>query len=177
MPRTCRRRYDYATLLENVMDVSHVPFTHHLTVGNRKNAAPVDLELGEAGVQANGFTGLWQEARTEQLAQPLAVAAAPMATRRPLAVTGGTHSLSFSGFRVPQGPRRGALGSQFTTFTAPTLMVHRLTSKAFGAHAACSIPTSWPRLLEHLRQCCVPWFRWAMHIVIVVRFMRCAAQV
>lgn len=54
--------YDYATLLENVMDVSHVPFTHHLTVGNRKNAAPVDLELGENGVQLNGFTGLWQEA-------------------------------------------------------------------------------------------------------------------
>lgn len=31
-----------------------------------------------------------------------------------------------------QGPRRGALGSQFTTFTAPALMVHRLTSKQFG---------------------------------------------
>lgn len=83
--------YDYATLLENVMDVSHVPFTHHLTVGNRKNAAPVDLELGEAGVEPHGFTGVWEE-----------------------------------------GPRKGALGSQYTTFTAPTLMVHRLTSKAFG---------------------------------------------
>lgn len=53
--------YDYSTLLENVMDVSHVPFTHHLTVGNRKNAAPVDLELGDGGVHAGGFSGLWQE--------------------------------------------------------------------------------------------------------------------
>lgn len=36
--------YDYATLLENVLDVSHVPFTHHGSVGNRKNASDVDLK-------------------------------------------------------------------------------------------------------------------------------------
>ena len=36
---------DYATLLENVMDVSHVPFTHHNSVGKRENATPVVLEM------------------------------------------------------------------------------------------------------------------------------------
>jgi phenylpropionate dioxygenase-like ring-hydroxylating dioxygenase large terminal subunit len=29
--------YDAFTLLENVLDASHVPFTHHNTVGNREN--------------------------------------------------------------------------------------------------------------------------------------------
>ncbi len=51
--------YDALTLLENVLDASHVPYTHHRTVGNRANAAPVDLELVESGKQ--GFTGLWEE--------------------------------------------------------------------------------------------------------------------
>ncbi len=51
--------YDALTLLENVLDASHVPFTHHRTVGNRVNAAPVDLEIVEAG--KHGFTGLWEE--------------------------------------------------------------------------------------------------------------------
>jgi phenylpropionate dioxygenase-like ring-hydroxylating dioxygenase large terminal subunit len=51
--------YDALTLLENVLDASHVPYTHHRTVGNRANAAPVDLEILEADKQ--GFTGKWQE--------------------------------------------------------------------------------------------------------------------
>jgi phenylpropionate dioxygenase-like ring-hydroxylating dioxygenase large terminal subunit len=51
--------YDALTLLENVLDASHVPFTHHRSVGNRANAAPVDLEVLEANKQ--GFTGLWAE--------------------------------------------------------------------------------------------------------------------
>jgi phenylpropionate dioxygenase-like ring-hydroxylating dioxygenase large terminal subunit len=51
--------YDALTLLENVLDVSHVPFTHHATVGKRETAGPVDLEL--TGSDAEGFSGLWQE--------------------------------------------------------------------------------------------------------------------
>jgi phenylpropionate dioxygenase-like ring-hydroxylating dioxygenase large terminal subunit len=53
--------YDYATLFENVLDVAHVPSVHHLTVSNRANAAPVDLEVLAPGVTAAGFDGLWQE--------------------------------------------------------------------------------------------------------------------
>lgn len=81
--------YDALTLLENVLDSSHLPFTHHRSVGNRANAAPVDLEIVESGRQ--GFQGKWEE-----------------------------------------GPRRGTLGSQQTTFIAPGLMWHDLTSKQFG---------------------------------------------
>jgi phenylpropionate dioxygenase-like ring-hydroxylating dioxygenase large terminal subunit len=81
--------YDALTLLENVLDASHVPFTHHKSVGNRSNAAPVELELLDSSKQ--GFTGFWQE-----------------------------------------GPRKGTLGSQHTTFIAPALMWHDLTSKQFG---------------------------------------------
>ncbi len=51
--------YDALTLLENVLDSSHVSFTHHRSVGNRANAAPVELDLLESGKQ--GFTGFWQE--------------------------------------------------------------------------------------------------------------------
>ena len=80
---------DALTLLENVLDASHVPFTHHATVGRRENAAPVELELRSFGPE--GFTGLWQE-----------------------------------------GPRRGKLGSQHTTYVAPGLMWHDLSAKGFA---------------------------------------------
>lgn len=51
--------YDALTLLENVLDASHVSFTHHRSVGNRANAAPVELEVVESGKQ--GFKGVWEE--------------------------------------------------------------------------------------------------------------------
>lgn len=51
--------YDSQTLLENVLDVSHVPFTHHATVGKRSNAGPVELEVLTEGPE--GFTGIWNE--------------------------------------------------------------------------------------------------------------------
>ncbi len=50
---------DALTLLENVLDVSHVNFTHHGTVGRRRNAGPVRLELRSSGPE--GFTGFWAE--------------------------------------------------------------------------------------------------------------------
>ncbi len=81
--------YDALTLLENVIDSSHIPFTHHATVGNRSSVSPVELEVVESG--KNGFTGIWQ-----------------------------------------QGPRKGTLGKQDTTFIAPGLVCHDLTSKKFG---------------------------------------------
>jgi phenylpropionate dioxygenase-like ring-hydroxylating dioxygenase large terminal subunit len=81
--------YDANTLLENVLDPSHLPYTHHSTVGNRVNAAPMELQIVESNKY--GFTGKW-----------------------------------------PEGPRRGKLGPQETTFIAPNLMWHDLTSKQFG---------------------------------------------
>jgi phenylpropionate dioxygenase-like ring-hydroxylating dioxygenase large terminal subunit len=80
---------DALTLLENVLDVSHVPFTHHRTVGKRENAAPVAATITSSGPE--GFTALWEE-----------------------------------------GPRRGKLGSQHTTYAAPGLMWHDLTAPGFA---------------------------------------------
>ena len=80
---------DAVTLLENVLDVSHVPFTHHKTVGKRENAAPVEATITEE--DASGFKAFWEE-----------------------------------------GPRRGRLGAQSTTFLAPQLMWHDLTARGFG---------------------------------------------
>ncbi len=81
--------YDALTLMENVLDSSHIPYTHHGTVGKRENVSPVELEVVESGKW--GFKGVWQE-----------------------------------------GPRKGTLGKQDTTFIAPGLMWHDLTSKQFG---------------------------------------------
>jgi phenylpropionate dioxygenase-like ring-hydroxylating dioxygenase large terminal subunit len=81
--------YDAVTLLENVLDPSHLPYTHHGTVGKRENAAPMELEIVASDRQ--GFRGHWAE-----------------------------------------GPRRGKLGPQDTTFIAPCLMWHDLISKQYG---------------------------------------------
>ncbi len=81
--------YDALTLLENVLDPSHLPYTHHGSVGKRSNASPVELEVTTAG--KSGFTGTWAD-----------------------------------------GPRKGTLGRQNTTFIAPCLMWHELTSKQLG---------------------------------------------
>ncbi|MEB3273271.1 MAG: Rieske 2Fe-2S domain-containing protein [Prochlorothrix sp.] len=51
--------YDALTLLENVLDSSHVPFTHHKSVGNRSSASPVELEVLASDRQ--GFQGFWAD--------------------------------------------------------------------------------------------------------------------
>ena len=51
--------YDATTLLENVIDSSHLCFTHHNSVGKRSNAAPMNLSIAESDRQ--GFRGLWPE--------------------------------------------------------------------------------------------------------------------
>jgi len=81
--------YDALTLLENVLDPSHLPFTHHNSVGKRSNASPVELEVTSSN--KSGFTGTWAD-----------------------------------------GPRKGTLGRQNTTFIAPCLMWHELASKQLG---------------------------------------------
>lgn len=37
--------YDWQTLIENVADPSHVPFTHHGVQGNRKQGRPIPMEI------------------------------------------------------------------------------------------------------------------------------------
>lgn len=47
--------YDYATLLENLLDVGHVPFTHHASVSKRSSADVIKLDMKTQGPK--GFTG------------------------------------------------------------------------------------------------------------------------
>eukprot|EP00929_Paragymnodinium_shiwhaense_P089882 TRINITY_DN50091_c0_g1_i1.p1 TRINITY_DN50091_c0_g1~~TRINITY_DN50091_c0_g1_i1.p1 ORF type:complete len:624 (+),score=136.66 TRINITY_DN50091_c0_g1_i1:67-1938(+) len=49
--------YSADMLLENVLDSSHVPFTHHQTISKRENAVPLALRLQGDGVRASGFEG------------------------------------------------------------------------------------------------------------------------
>ncbi|KAG2449650.1 hypothetical protein HYH02_005182 [Chlamydomonas schloesseri] len=51
--------YDWSTLMENVLDSSHVPFTHHASMSNRNVIGPYDIKLTTAISEA-GFSGLWK---------------------------------------------------------------------------------------------------------------------
>lgn len=53
--------YDYTLLLENVMDISHVPYTHHGTQGKREFARPINYTVTEALTQ----TGFKLESRMQ----------------------------------------------------------------------------------------------------------------
>lgn len=44
------------TVLENILDPSHVPYTHHRTIGRREYATPIPLRLTSDLTEA-GFTG------------------------------------------------------------------------------------------------------------------------
>lgn len=43
--------YDWQTLVENVADPSHVPFTHHGVQGKRENAVPISMEVVQSTSQ------------------------------------------------------------------------------------------------------------------------------
>ena len=51
--------YSADILLENLLDSSHVPFTHHKTVSKRENAQPLPLQITER-ISAAGFRGAFK---------------------------------------------------------------------------------------------------------------------
>ncbi len=51
-------KYDYSTLLENLADPGHVPFTHHATVSKRSTSSVIALEVTRRG--NDGFDGRWE---------------------------------------------------------------------------------------------------------------------
>ncbi|EWM25140.1 pheophorbide a oxygenase [Nannochloropsis gaditana] len=51
--------YSYEQAKENLLDPSHVPFTHHATIGRRSYASPVPLKL-TSEVTLAGFRGTWE---------------------------------------------------------------------------------------------------------------------
>ncbi|CAE7465706.1 PAO [Symbiodinium sp. CCMP2592] len=52
--------YSADILLENLLDSSHVPFTHHKTVSKRENAQPLPLQITER-ISASGFRGAFKK--------------------------------------------------------------------------------------------------------------------
>lgn len=50
--------YDWSTLMENVLDSSHVPFTHHASISNRKTVGDYDIKL-RGPMNKRGFQGEW----------------------------------------------------------------------------------------------------------------------
>jgi hypothetical protein len=104
--------YSYETLLENVLDASHVPVVHHLTVSNRANIAPLDLEV-TTPVTASGFEGYWAEG-------PRRGKLGPQSTKF-IAPSLMVHSLNAPSlgttltvvYAVPMGPSRCRLMARF----------------------------------------------------------------
>ncbi|GLC61279.1 hypothetical protein PLESTB_001739000 [Pleodorina starrii] len=50
---------DWSTLMENVLDPAHVPFTHHISMSNRNTVGAYDLKL-TSPLSERGFTGSWK---------------------------------------------------------------------------------------------------------------------
>ena len=127
---------DYATLLENVMDVSHVPFTHHNSVGKRENATPVVLEM-EGPLTKNGFVGIWKEGPRN-----------------------GKYGSQFTEFKAPSLMRHTLKTKEFTTLTVvyavPTTPGRcRLMARfpfIFGSPIPRTIFKIVPRWWSHLSQ-------------------------
>jgi phenylpropionate dioxygenase-like ring-hydroxylating dioxygenase large terminal subunit len=47
-----------STLVENLADPGHVPFTHHATVSKRSTSSIIDLKL--TAKDRDGFDGVWE---------------------------------------------------------------------------------------------------------------------
>lgn len=117
--------------------VAHVPWVHHLTVSNRANAAPVELEV-PSPVTAAGFDGIWTEG-------PRRGALGPQSTRF-LAPSLMVHSLSAKSlgttltvvYATPSAPGRVRLLARFP-FKFNAALPRLVISKA-------------PRWLQHLGQ-------------------------
>lgn len=54
----CSLPYDQSYFIENLLDPAHTPISHHGTIGNRKDAQPLEIEITERTVQ--GFRGRYR---------------------------------------------------------------------------------------------------------------------
>ena len=102
---------DATILTENVLDPSHLPFTHHKTISRRTRAAPIDLKL-HGKVERHGFKAFKGN-----------VTGGGVAFTAPHHVLSVTHRKnSFSDwnvvYAVPQRP-----GTQFACFTSTKVQI------------------------------------------------------
>lgn len=101
--------YSADMLLENVLDSSHVPFTHHNTISKRENAIPLKVRLTTA-VAPNGFEG-------EQEAPPVFTGRATERTTVFRAPTYMHHRIRSSGGKAGTTPNQDDFEAGFETWT------------------------------------------------------------
>lgn len=127
--------YDYCTLLENVLDVGHLPYTHHISVSNRKNGGPLGLAL-TTPVAFGGFAGVWAQG-------PRKGALGPQTTvfRAPSLMWHSIESKAISSatvvYATPVAPGRSLIFARFPfkARNTPRLGVH--SGGVVAAPAAC----------------------------------------
>jgi phenylpropionate dioxygenase-like ring-hydroxylating dioxygenase large terminal subunit len=130
-------------LLENLLDSSHVPFTHHQTISKRENAVPLPLALTRR-LSPGGFAGRFQRPS----------AAAPNAAGFANGGNGATGDAAAAAAAVAQDTAgvdpagvdpagfdpagfQGRVTERTTVFHAPAYMHHRIqTAGADGSLAS-----------------------------------------
>ncbi|GIL72273.1 hypothetical protein Vretimale_426 [Volvox reticuliferus] len=130
--------YDWSTLLENVLDPSHVPFTHHASMSNRKKIGAFDLKL-TSPLSERGFDGIWKTGpRAGQLGPQSITFTAPIFMRTRL------EAKAFSAmtvvYAVPMRPGKCRLINR-NIFRFNNPLPQLLIS---------SVPRSWSHLSSHL---------------------------
>jgi phenylpropionate dioxygenase-like ring-hydroxylating dioxygenase large terminal subunit len=108
--------YSADVLLENVLDSSHVPFTHHQTISKRSSASPLALSL-TTQITPLGFEGKNEEAaafrglETERTSSFVA----PTYMHHRIRTAGGSGSFETwtVAYATPAGPGRSRLMARF----------------------------------------------------------------
>ncbi|MEO0839005.1 MAG: Rieske 2Fe-2S domain-containing protein [Cyanobacteria bacterium J06643_5] len=106
--------YDWQTLVENVADPSHVPFTHHGVQGNREQAVPIPLKIIES-------TANLIEANSEGRFNTTITFEPPCRLEYTIRVGNEGKQLGLITYCIPTYPGKSRIVAQFSRNFAPTL--------------------------------------------------------
>ena len=106
--------YDWQTLVENVADPSHVPFTHHGVQGNREQAIPIPLKIIES-------TANLIEANSEGRFNTTITFEPPCRLEYTIRVGNEGKQLGLITYCIPTYPGKSRIVAQFSRNFAPAL--------------------------------------------------------
>ena len=106
--------YDWQTLVENVADPSHVPFTHHGVQGNREQAVPIPLKIIES-------TAKLIEANSEGRFNTTITFEPPCRLEYTIRVGNEGKQLGLITYCIPTYPGKSRIVAQFSRNFAPAL--------------------------------------------------------
>ncbi|KAL6764549.1 hypothetical protein V8C86DRAFT_2471996 [Haematococcus lacustris] len=145
--------YDYSTLMENVVDSSHVPFTHHKSISNRNVLGDYHMHLTSPPSLA-GFTGLWEAGpRAGQMGPQTTTFHAPCYLKHKLDASEkrGFQSLTVV-YAVPQAPGRCRLINRnvvrFTRTSLPARLLRLLPR--WVSHVGSHVPLEDDQIFLHI---------------------------